>query len=184
MVQDASSAYVVVDEVESDDRHVVVRVRGALDMASRTPVVEALRSAVASAPSVTIDLGELTFCDSGGMAMLVGVHNEAGRHGSAVTIRNVPPSIQQRFGVAGVGALLAGPEGEGSRELRSAVRVMCECGGQLGLLSVPYEGGDYALQAVCPGCGTRYRRVISELTARAEPGRTVVVRLPRTRPRG
>ena len=188
MVQEAASAYVVVDNVESDDRRVVARVCGALDAGSQVPVAEALRSAVASGRAVVIDLGELTFCDSGGMAMLIKVHNEAEQLGRAVTIRNVPPSLQRSFGIAGVDSLLASSQAEGqdtpSAELRSAVRVMCECGGPLGLLSVPYEGGDYALQAVCPGCGTRYRRVISELVARAEPGRTVVVRLPRTRPRG
>jgi anti-anti-sigma factor len=190
MVQEASPAYVVVDKVESDDHHIVVRVCGALDKASRASVAGALLATVASAPrSVAIDLGELTFCDSSGMAMLIAVHNEAEQHGSTVTIRNVPASIQQLFGIAGVDTLLAPSEGESrdrspSPDVRSAVRVMCECGGPLGLLSVPYEGGDYALQAVCPGCGTRYRRVISELIARAEPGRTVVIRLPRTRPRG
>jgi hypothetical protein len=67
----------------------------------------------------------------------------------------------------------------------TSIRVDCECGGSLGSVSLPYDGGaDESFQAVCAGCGTRYHWRVASLFARAEPGQNVLVVLPRSRPHG
>jgi hypothetical protein len=45
----------------------------------------------------------------------------------------------------------------------TSVRVQCECGGELASLTLPYASEDQSFHAVCPGCGTRYRRSLAEL---------------------
>jgi hypothetical protein len=62
------------------------------------------------------------------------------------------------------------------------VRVQCDCGGQLGSVSLPSE--EQSFEAVCPVCATRYRRSLAELFSHAEGGGDVLVTLPRARPLG
>jgi hypothetical protein len=67
----------------------------------------------------------------------------------------------------------------------SSIRVTCECGGSLGLVTLPYDhGADEEFQAVCAGCGTRYHWRVAALFARAGPGKNVLVVLPRSCPHG
>jgi hypothetical protein len=66
----------------------------------------------------------------------------------------------------------------------TSVRVQCECGGQLGSLTLPYASAEQNLHAVCPGCRTHYRRPLAELFSHTKTGRDVLVILPRARPRG
>ena len=63
----------------------------------------------------------------------------------------------------------------------TVVRVVCECGGALGLLELPRD--ELAFVATCPGCGTRYRRPMNTLARQAEPHKTTTIVLPRGRPR-
>jgi hypothetical protein len=65
----------------------------------------------------------------------------------------------------------------------TSVRVQCECGGQLGSLNLPHASDDQDFHAVCPECGTRYRRSLAELFSHIKTGRDVLVILPRARPR-
>ncbi len=65
----------------------------------------------------------------------------------------------------------------------TSVHVQCECGGPLGSLSLPYASEEQ-IHAVCPQCGTRYRRSLAELFSHTKTGRDVFVILPRARPRG
>jgi hypothetical protein len=64
----------------------------------------------------------------------------------------------------------------------TALRIRCECGGELGVLTLPDE--ETACLAVYPGRGTHYRRQMSDLMRRAVPGDVATVVLPRSRPRG
>lgn len=66
----------------------------------------------------------------------------------------------------------------------TSVSVQCECGGQLGSLSLPYASEKPDFQALCPECGTLYRRSLAELFSHTKTGRDVLVILPRARPRG
>ena len=66
----------------------------------------------------------------------------------------------------------------------TSVSVQCECGGQLGSLSLPYASEESDFHALCPECGTLYRRSLTELFSHTRTGRDVLVILPRARPRG
>jgi hypothetical protein len=66
----------------------------------------------------------------------------------------------------------------------TSVSVQCECGGQLGSLSLPYASEEQDFHALCPECGTLYRRSLAELFSHTKTGRDVLVILPRARPRG
>jgi hypothetical protein len=66
----------------------------------------------------------------------------------------------------------------------TSVSMQCECGGQLGSLSLPYASEEQDFHALCPDCGTLYRRSLAELFSHTKTGRDVLVILPRARPRG
>jgi uncharacterized protein CbrC (UPF0167 family) len=66
----------------------------------------------------------------------------------------------------------------------TSVRVQCDCGGQLGTLTLPHASEEPDFHAVCPQCATRYRRSFSELFSYIKTGRDLLVTLPRSRPRG
>jgi hypothetical protein len=63
---------------------------------------------------------------------------------------------------------------------RTAVRVVCECGSLLEVLVLPRD--EVGFVVTCPGCGTRYRRQMTDLEHRAVPGEVVTVVLPRSQP--
>lgn len=65
---------------------------------------------------------------------------------------------------------------------RSALRIMCECGGNLEVVVLPREEAMFT--ATCAGCGTHYHRQMNDLAQRAVHGEVVTVVLPRSRPRG
>jgi hypothetical protein len=73
-------------------------------------------------------------------------------------------------------------DGEDIPRKQTALRVVCECGGELGFVVLPGGADAIAFVATCPGCGTRYRRPMPALVNRAQPNETVLVRLPRSRP--
>jgi hypothetical protein len=66
----------------------------------------------------------------------------------------------------------------------TSVTLQCECGGQLGSLILPYASEEQDFHALCPDCGTLYRRTLAELFSHTKTGRDVLVILPRARPRG
>jgi hypothetical protein len=66
----------------------------------------------------------------------------------------------------------------------TSVTLQCECGGQLGALILPYASEEQDFHALCPDCGTLYRRTLAELFSHTKTGRDVLVILPRARPRG
>src|SRR5436190_22697450 len=61
-------------EVSEPGTVLVLRIGGELDLESRDPVERAVLAAVVSMGAATLDLAELTFCDSNGVAMLVAAH--------------------------------------------------------------------------------------------------------------
>src|SRR5213076_2834750 len=84
-------------EVSEPGAVLVLRIGGELDLESRDPVERALRAAVVGAAAVTIDLAELTFCDSSGVATLVAAYEKAAAEGTALTIRNAQPNVRRVF---------------------------------------------------------------------------------------
>ena len=51
---------------------------------------------------VTVDMGEVVFLDSRGMAMLVSLHTSAIERGGKLSLRAVPPRIVKALSVAGL----------------------------------------------------------------------------------
>jgi anti-sigma B factor antagonist len=86
----------------------VVRFVGELDLAVVDAAMDAAQRALESAPGVTlvVDAGDLTFCDSTGIRMLLELCSIASRRGTTVAVRHVRPRVRKAFEAAGVLGLL------------------------------------------------------------------------------
>jgi anti-anti-sigma factor len=51
---------------------------------------------------VVVDMAEVSFIDSRGMAVLIDLHTSALKRGGKLTLRTVPPRIFKALGVAGL----------------------------------------------------------------------------------
>jgi anti-anti-sigma factor len=71
---------------ERQDREVVVVARGEIDLASSPELQAALRSPEAQAPSVVLDLREVTFMDSSGLGVIVGQNARAREEGFSFAV--------------------------------------------------------------------------------------------------
>ena len=92
-------------EVSDSGTTLVVRICGELDADSVKSFGPAIMAAIASGGSVIIDLGELTFCDSHGIAMFVEARERARAEGRSLAIRNLLPPVQRLFAVTGLDAV-------------------------------------------------------------------------------
>ena len=93
-------------EVSESGAVLVLRMGGELDAASRLAIEPALMSATVSAGSAVVDLAELTFCDSSGIAMFIAAHAHAKAHGTTIAIRNVRPPVRRVFEIANLDNLI------------------------------------------------------------------------------
>ena len=93
-------------EVSESGAALVLRIGGELDAASRRSIEPAVMSATHSAGSAIIDLAELTFCDSSGIAMFIAAHENAKAHGTAMAIRQVRPPVRRVFEIANLDSLI------------------------------------------------------------------------------
>ena len=59
----------------------------------------------ATSADVVLDVSELTFCDSVGLAALIGASRRARRHGGTVTLRGAQRSLLRLLQVSGVHSL-------------------------------------------------------------------------------
>ena len=87
---------------------VTVRLSGEIDLAAREIVV---RSVVErTTPDVTrvvVDLAEVTFCDSSGLAALLDLKRHARGTGASLVLRDVPHSVARLLELADVTGWLA-----------------------------------------------------------------------------
>jgi len=87
---------------------VTVRLSGEIDLAARETVV---RSVVErTTPDVTrvvVDLAEVTFCDSSGLAALLDLKRHADGTGASLVLRDVPHSVARLLELADVTGWLA-----------------------------------------------------------------------------
>jgi anti-anti-sigma factor len=97
-------AYVV--QVSDADGVLVLGIGGDLDLDSRDLVERVLLAAIGAAPTMVLDLRELTFCDSVGIAMFVAMQAKAEAGGTALAFRNVGPLVQRMFEIASIDSLL------------------------------------------------------------------------------
>ena len=90
-------------EVSGLDTAVVLRIAGELDLASRDAIEPAVMAAIASsAGGVILDLAELTFCDSQGVAMFEAVGKKAEAAGTDVKLRHVLSPVRRIFEIVGL----------------------------------------------------------------------------------
>lgn len=96
---DAERQEVAWIELTDDGDGIVVRIGGELSLATLGLVQPTLMEAIASATSVTIDLGELTFCDSSGVGTFIAASGKADAYGTEVAVRNLQPPVRRIFRV-------------------------------------------------------------------------------------
>jgi anti-anti-sigma factor len=93
-------------QCERRDAAAIVTVAGELDLDSAEQLREVLRSPEAQAPTVILDLREVTFIDSSGLSVVVREHQRASAADCrfAVAVGGAP-AVQRLFDLSG----LAGP---------------------------------------------------------------------------
>jgi anti-sigma B factor antagonist len=89
-------------EVLQETGTLILRLRGELDMIGRDVIEPAVLAAIPTAYAVVLDLEDLTFCDSSGIAMFLLAHEKAEAAGVDLTICNVPPVVQRVLSITGV----------------------------------------------------------------------------------
>lgn len=102
------------------DGAVVLSVRGEVDHANAGELRTAIESVLtAQRPhTIRVDLGLVTFIDSGAIGSLVGAHRVAQAGGAGLVVTNASPFVSRQLTVAGVADLLGAPQsGEPLRRL-------------------------------------------------------------------
>lgn len=98
-----SSAWV---EVSQDGGTLILRLCGELDGAGREALEPAVLAAIPTAYAVILDLGDLSFCDSSGVAMFLAAGEKARAEGTTLTLGNLQPSVARVFAVSGIEGVL------------------------------------------------------------------------------
>lgn len=93
-------------EARDSAGNTVLRICGELDTASRASVEPSVLTAISSNESVTIDLGELTFCDSSGIAMFIAADELARAEGTTLAIRQVLPNVRRVFEITKIDSVI------------------------------------------------------------------------------
>jgi anti-sigma B factor antagonist len=85
----------------------VLQIRGELDIASRDDIEPVIMVALAVTPAVVLDVSEVDFCDSQGLAMLIACTQEAAAEGTTFTIANPRPQMRRLIEITDLTRLLA-----------------------------------------------------------------------------
>lgn len=90
-------------EVEEHERTVLVAAKGELDVSSIASFTAALEQASRSTrPLIVIDLSELRFIDSSGLAALIKADNDATSGGRRMVVVRGPRQVQQLLELTGL----------------------------------------------------------------------------------
>jgi len=84
----------------------VVRVIGALDLATSDAVEEALHAAFDERVGARLDLSQVTFLDSSGMRGVLRAYRHARERGAVFEVVPGPPAVQRVLRITGVDARL------------------------------------------------------------------------------
>lgn len=97
--------YLQVDDLADTS---VIRLHGELDMAAGGVLHTALRQALATgAPSIVLDLTELTFVDSAGLSLFLGARNQAVAQHKTLTLRNPTGTVLKVLRLIGADRLMS-----------------------------------------------------------------------------
>jgi anti-anti-sigma factor len=104
----------------SEGAAVVLRVRGEIDISSAGELLDTIVcAAVGGAAEVQLDLTEVTFFDSSGIAALVKAHRRLSERDVAVGVVGSSPAVQHVLALTGVDRLMAAPSDEPGPVLQS-----------------------------------------------------------------
>jgi stage II sporulation protein AA (anti-sigma F factor antagonist) len=101
VLMEPDGAALSVDVSQGPDT-LVLALRGDLDITCRERVEPTLAAAIASAREVVVDLANVTFCDSIGLAVFLHAHEQAEARGTRLVFRNLLPNVWRMFDVTGV----------------------------------------------------------------------------------
>lgn len=90
------------------DGATVLSVRGEVDHSNADDLRQAVQAVLADRrpPLVRVDLGLVTFLDSGAVGALVAAHRLAAAEGTALVVGNASPFVHRQLTIAGVAELL------------------------------------------------------------------------------
>ena len=95
-------------DVETDDDALIFWLDGELDMATARLLESELGKArPSSARRIVLDLSALRFIDSTGMALLVDAVEASQLNGRPVSLRHVPPQVEQLLSLTGLDRVLS-----------------------------------------------------------------------------
>ena len=107
----------------ADGGTTVIRLRGEVDASLRADASHALATALTTGGPVVLDLREVTFIDSTGLAFVIQCHRACGQTDQECVLRDVPEHVATLLALLGVDWLAgAGPGGSRSPSPRGAAR--------------------------------------------------------------
>jgi anti-anti-sigma factor len=89
-------------QVRSERGYVMVAVAGELDIATVTGLRERLFELAASGRTLVVDLDQVSYIDSAGLAALVGAARRAEAHGASLQVICARPRTRQLFRLTGL----------------------------------------------------------------------------------
>ncbi len=89
-------------QVRRDQGHAIVAVAGDVDIATVTRLRERLFELAASGRTLVVDLDQVSFIDSSGLAALVGAARRAAAHGASLQVVCARPRTRQLFRLTGL----------------------------------------------------------------------------------
>ena len=90
-------------DIAQESGKLILRLHGELDFSTRDVMETAILAAIPTAYEVTLDLRDLTFCDSTGLAMFLAAKDAADANGTVLKLVNPQPIVARVFSVTGVG---------------------------------------------------------------------------------
>jgi anti-sigma B factor antagonist len=89
------------------DDHVVIRVRGEIDLTTAQELTGPIDEAISARRHVVVvDLSEVTFMDSSGLTALVRCSRHADARGSTLVVRDPQPAVRRVLEISGLAASL------------------------------------------------------------------------------
>jgi anti-anti-sigma factor len=101
------------------DGSAVLSVRGEVDHSNAGELKQAIQSVLSGRRphTIRVDLGLVTFIDSGAVGSLVAAHRMARAEGAGLVVGNASPFVRRQLEVAGVAELLGAPRSRGTEPL-------------------------------------------------------------------
>lgn len=103
-------------EVSDDGTATVLRISGELDAASCPAIAPILLEAVDPGTPVVVDLADLAFCDSTGVALFIATQQRAVETGATLVIRNATPRVLRLFEITGLDTIFTTLGGNGAAD--------------------------------------------------------------------